>query len=311
MKQRHSLFLVSILIFFASATAKAQPPEAAPIEYPSQHFLNNTISDFYRSFNIRNGNFVSMNVEGQKPDNEALGEICHLIAARLGNFNVGSTGATYQINPQNPNLITVNFTLKFDDYGLNFHIAQADSVELKRYASNNATQWLIVPGDPQKYFDTPIIDLHAKANQPISGITENIATLVAFPEELLPAVHLHQSMVQLKAIGLAMMYFLQDYDEHLDFTPQNFREKLKGYTRNESVFTAPGDPAGTTSYDVNANVVGLSLADFTSPSETVAFYLGHDQKLDFRYDGLSAVCFMDGHVKAVSPEQAKNLRWEP
>ena len=92
---------------------------------------------------------------------------------------------------------------------------------------------------------------------------------------------------------------------------QNFRKKLTPYLKNDLVFTAPGDPAGTTSYDVNANVVGLSLADFTAPSETIAFYQGHDQKLDFRYGGLSPVCFMDGHVKAVTPEEAKTLRWAP
>jgi len=307
----YSLLLASSLVIGVSAMAKAQPPEPVSIEYPSQNFLNDIIYDFYRSFNIRDGNLASIHVEGQATDSRGLDEICSIIAARLGDISVVPTDARYIIDPQNPNLITVNFTLKFNYNGLNFHIAQADRVVLKRHDAHNGVQWLIVPGDPQKYFNSPLVGLPAKADQSISGITENIATLVAFPEKLLPVVHLRQSMVQLKTIGLAMMYFLQDYDERLDFDQQNFRKKLTPYLKNDLVFTAPSDSAGTTSYDVNTNVVGLSLADFTSPSETVAFYMGHDQKLDFRYGGLSPVCFMDGHVEAVSPEEAKNLRWTP
>lgn len=53
------------------------------------------------------------------------------------------------------------------------------------------------------------------------------------------------------------------------------------------------------------------MAAFNSPSSIVAFYLGHDQKLDFRFGGLTPVCFMDGHVKDVTPEEAKSLQWKP
>jgi prepilin-type processing-associated H-X9-DG protein len=53
------------------------------------------------------------------------------------------------------------------------------------------------------------------------------------------------------------------------------------------------------------------MADIKNVPTLVALYLGRDQKLDFRYGGLSPVCFVDGHVKAVTPEEAKSLRWEP
>lgn len=311
MKKIFSLLLAGSLVFGVSVNVNAQPPEPTLIEYPSQNFLNSIIDDFYRSFNTRYANFESTHVEGLKPDSKELGEVCRIIVSRLGSFSMESTNANYSVNPQNPNLITVNFTLNFDDYGLNFHIAQADQVVLKRHDDNNVVQWLIVPSDPQKYFDSPIVDLHTKSELPISGITESIATLVAFPEELLPIIHLHQSMSQLKSIGFAMIYFLQDYDGQFAFTAQNFREKLSGYTRNESVFTAPGDNSGVTSYDVNLNILGVPNIESYDNKDVVAFYLGHNQKLDFRYNGKSVVCFMDGHVEAISPEEAKDLQWKP
>jgi hypothetical protein len=311
MKKIFQVLLASGLVLGMSAIAKAQPPEQKPIEYPSQMNMDSVITDFYRTFDSQRFGYEGELADWQKPDNKALDEMHRIIANRLGNYSVEPTDAIYTVNPHDPSLITVHFTLKLDDYGLNFHIAQADSIQLKRHADNNGVQWLIVPGDPQKYFDAPLVDLQPKASQPISGITENIATLVAFPEKMLPVVQLHQSMTQLKAIVLGMFYFMQDYDEHLAFTPQNFREKLKMYTRNESFFTAPGDAAGVTSYSLNPSILGEPDIESYDNRNVVAFYLGHDQNLDFRYDGLSPVCFMDGHVKAVTPEEAKNLRWKP
>jgi len=54
----------------------------------------------------------------------------------------------------------------------------------------------------------------------------------------------------------------------------------------------------------------VNAAGIQNPSTLVSIYQGHDQKLDFKYDGHSVVGFMDGHVKAVTPEEAKNLRWK-
>jgi hypothetical protein len=43
----------------------------------------------------------------------------------------------------------------------------------------------------------------------------------------------------------------------------------------------------------------------------VAFYEGENQTLDFRHDGHAHVGFATGHVEAVTPQQAKTLRWKP
>ena len=64
-------------------------------------------------------------------------------------------------------------------------------------------------------------------------------------------------------------------------------------------------------YALNAHLEGLNLDDVTQPSRTVLFYEGADGKLDFRHNGKSNVAFADGHVKAIGPDEAETLIWNP
>jgi len=312
MKKIFSLLLAGSLVFGISAIANAQPPEPAPAALNNQHWKRSpeeTIGQFLNACSSGALPFITDLVEGVNLNNPSSPAIQKAVNASLGNFVLDAENIKTSPDGQNPGLITATFTLDFRDYAMGFRIQQNDSVQLKRHfiragiAGADNEYWSIVPGNPQKYFYS--------TNDQRSGFTEKLATLIAYPKQMLPQIYLHQSEVQLKQLGLAFVMFTQDYNERIDVTQEDFKKRLTPYMKNASIFTAPDDPLGTTSFNINPNIVGLPMSAFTDVDDTVAFYLGKDQKLDFRYDGLSPVCFLDGHVEAVTPEEAKNLQWKP
>ena len=316
MEKIFSLVLAGCLVFGVSAIAKAQPPEPL-VQLPPKHFPRspeNTTQGFIRdSGNL--GAYYSDYVEGYDPGNPALQEILQeingIIKQDIGKFVLTAKDITIVPNPQNSDLATADFTLEFSDAVLGLRLAQKDSVQLKRHpipnneAGGKNEYWSILPGDPQNYFKS------FETVEDKTGFTERLATLLAYPKQMLPKIHLQQSELQLKQLGLALMMFSQDYNNQLVFTPQDYMEKLTPYVKNKAVFTAPDENSREISYGVNPNIAGLKLTGSLDYGDIVAFYLGKDQKLDFRYDGLSPVCFLDGHVEAVTPEEAKNLQWKP
>ena len=116
------------------------------------------------------------------------------------------------------------------------------------------------------------------------------------------------SGMRLKQLGLGVMQLSQDYDEKINFGPNDFQQKLQPYLKNTSVFRSPltGRP-----YVMNPALSGMSLAQISEPAQTVLFYEGSSGRLFFSPEGTAAVLFMDGHVGNVSPEQAANLIWTP
>jgi len=315
MKKIYQVLLSSSLVFSVSTIAKAQPPEPTEpaIQLPPLHYSRtseDTVQRFISESAMGNATYPNDYVEGVDNSNAALPQIGGIRKLDLGNFVLAARDITISPNPQSPDLVTANFTLEFSDDALGLKLAQKDSVELKRHLIPNNKQegkneyWSIVPGDPQKYFED-------NSSPEKSGFTERLATLFAYSKEMLPKIHLQQSELQLKQLGLALMMFSQDYAEQLVFTQENYVEKLTPYLKNKTIFVAPGTNADATNFTINPNIAGLKLTQDLDYEDTVAFYLGKDQKLDFRYDGLSPVCFLDGHVEAISPEEAKNLEWQP
>lgn len=315
MKKVTQLLLAGSLVFAGATAAKAQPP--GPIipkfQQPIPRTPETTIQEFV---DWMSGLYIFQNdyVEGINKDNPEPVEIDKMLQQDIGQLALTAKNINISPDPQNADLVRANYILEFSDDALGIHLTQNDNIELKRHLTPNNDfgdgneYWSIIPGNPQTYFESSPNDIPAPGGQ---GFTAHMATLAAYPQVMLPKIHLRQSEMQLKQLGLALMQFSQDYNERLDFTQQNFKEKLTPYLKNVSIFTAPGDLPGTSSYDVNLNILGLNLAAFTSPSDTVAFYLGHNQQLDFRYGGHAPVCFMDGHVEAITPDGAKNLRWKP
>jgi prepilin-type processing-associated H-X9-DG protein len=113
-----------------------------------------------------------------------------------------------------------------------------------------------------------------------------------------------------KRIAVALIMFATDYDDTLKLTAANWQKKIASYVKDTTAFTCPEDKAGSTSYSLNANIVGKVLTYLEDPSRTVLVYEGKDGKLIFRHGGKAMVGFADGHVTAVTPETAKNLLWK-
>lgn len=89
--------------------------------------------------------------------------------------------------------------------------------------------------------------------------------------------------------------------------PENAEEQA----RRDKMTDDLGIPRSGEPYALNARLDGLKLADIAEAARTVLFYEGNNETLDFRHDGKSNVAFCDGHVKAMSLDEAKTLIWDP
>ncbi len=135
------------------------------------------------------------------------------------------------------------------------------------------------------------------------------------------------TLSNLKLLGLGVAQFVQDYDEIYAFGPQYVEEALDQYTADKSLFEVPGTRQH---YAFNTRLCGqedvrdgiemvnpdpprdqVPFAQRAKRERRVVFYEGADEKPIFRYDGKAAICFADHHVQLVTPDEAKNLVWEP
>jgi prepilin-type processing-associated H-X9-DG protein len=104
---------------------------------------------------------------------------------------------------------------------------------------------------------------------------------------------------------------LQNHDRRYALNADSFQKFLDPYLPNRNVFRCPSDRSGAESYAFNANLVGILYTSINNPTTLVAIYEGRGGKLHFKHDGKAGVVFADGHVKMVSEDEAKALRWEP
>lgn len=128
------------------------------------------------------------------------------------------------------------------------------------------------------------------------------------PPGLIPFLRTEESKQRLLLLGLAVMSLTQDFDEIYAFAPEYSTEALLPYLKAKDSFTVPGTGE---QFSFNERLCGRWLGDLHEPAQIVLFYDGHDEKLTFRNNGRAAVCFADGHVKLITPETAKTLRWAP
>lgn len=313
MKQIFQLLLAGSLVCGVSAIAKAQPPaptsQLPPIfdyscpggqtpELAIQKFFMNEEGPYEMAAKI---------VAGADPDNPALQRLQKMVQDSFGKFYVNPQHIEISPDPKNSDFATAHYRLVLHS-DLGFTVTQDDSVRLEKYVTNKCTYWMIVPNDPsdgtQQFYDYSSEDKE-------SGFTTRLATYIAYPQKSLTAYDLSQSEINVKQILLGLMMYEQDYNNQINLTPQNYKDGLMPYIKSNILFTAPGDEAGIVSYDINPNLVGINEAEIKNPWTLVAVYQGHDQKLDFKYGENSVVGFADGHVKAVTQEEAKSLRWKP
>ena len=313
MKKIFPLLLASSLVCGVSAIAKAQPPAPTnpipPIfdyscpggqtpELAIGKFFDNAEGPYETAAKI---------VAGADPDNPALQRLQKLVYDSFGKSIVYPQKIEISPDPQNADFATAHYRLVIHN-DLGFTITQDDSAKLEKYVTNKCTYWMIVPNDPS---DGAEQFYRYSSEDKESGFTTRLATLIAYPQQSLTAYDLSQSESNVKQILLGLMQYEEDYDHQINLTSQNYKEGLMPYLKSDILFTAPGDAEGTVSYDINSNLAGVNDLTIKNPHTLVAIYQGHDQKLDFKYGDNSVVGFADGHVEAVTREEAKNLRWQP
>jgi prepilin-type processing-associated H-X9-DG protein len=169
----------------------------------------------------------------------------------------------------------------------------------------NKHKWQLVPKNA-KQFDSLTKGEYSQLNLLLIN-----ATLVAHSEEILnlPAEDLRtESQRALKLIAMAALQFSLENDEKFAFDASNVYEKLKPFLRNEKLLQ---DPKTGKAFALNAQVANTELIKIQHPAQTVLFYTGKNGQLAYDANGKALVAFADGHVKAVSREQAAKLRWNP
>jgi len=117
-----------------------------------------------------------------------------------------------------------------------------------------------------------------------------------------------QSMSNMKAIGLAVMMYMQAHDEHFPHAA-SWTDEISPYLKDKSVLHDPADqPSHRYSYAFNAKWSGAYLAKLESPSQAVLLFESNSGKKNAsdhgasiarpgRHSGGSIFCFCDGHVK--------------
>lgn len=314
MKKIFPLLFVCSSILGVSRIVKAQQPnspmETSPVTDgycpEAKKTPEMAIHSFFKS--IKRIRALSTRVVvGADRNNHALPRLQKVLSDSLGTFRIKPDHIKVSLDARNSNFVTARFQLVLHN-DLGFTVVQDDSAKLEKEIKGKCTYWQIVPNNPsniaQEFY-------HYNIDDKGSGFTTRLATLIAHPKKALAAYDLRQSASNLHRISLGLKMYEADYDNQINLTPQNYKDGLSTYVRGNVFFTAPGDPVGIISYNLNPNIHGINEEDIKDPQTLVTIYQGHDQKLDFKYAGYTTVSFMDGSVRIISREEAKNLRWKP
>lgn len=282
-------------------SASAQPPDPPRIDAPSpvdiaqmrQGSVYQTLATFIDEHNKGNWQAFPDLIEGAERDTAKLAKAGADIHKSRGTFRLSYRNFDYAVE-NGFAMGTIDLTAK-NHLGLS--MSWRESLKF-HWAADGL--WRMVVGPP-----------NLAEWRGADGYLQQFAMLIAHPKEMQAAFQQGKSARQVKQLMLGVLQFVQDHDGTLDFTEESLKHELAPYTRNAELWTAPGDDDGIISYSFNGNLFGLRLGQLGPTDKIVSFYLGRDEKPEFRYDGLTVVGFVDGHVEYLNAEQAKNLRWKP
>jgi prepilin-type processing-associated H-X9-DG protein len=186
-------------------------------------------------------------------------------------------------------------------------VSQEETVTLRREPTKGGPVWRIVPDKA----DEPATLGEIAFGKTRKGVIRTMVSYYANADLALKKMALNYSMVQVRQLGLGIFQYAEDGGEQFPPDAVTLAERITPYLRSKSVFTALGDPEGVQSYQYNPKIFGTQLGKIESPAEVVLLFMGKPDKLDFRYNGKTVVGYADGHVKAITEEEAKNLKWAP
>ena len=163
--------------------------------------------------------------------------------------------------------------------------------------------WRVVPAPIEDVLDKDLFKL-----SPLSLV----ATLALRDPRLLPLLQQLLAANQLKQLALGTMQFTQDYQEMYAFDDQAHERALLPYIKSPQLFTIIGTK--DEKWRFNDLLAGKSLAALSEVARTVLFYDGDatsTESLHFRFGDKTLIGFADGHVKALSKDELKDIIWNP
>lgn len=169
--------------------------------------------------------------------------------------------------------------------------------------ANYSGGWRVVPPSvdevlAKSLYDTPPLQL--------------AAVLATRDPRLLPVIRQFRGLTQLKQLGLGAIQLSQDYNETFAFDDAAHERALLPYLKTGSFYTIAGTK--DEKWHFNDNLSTVALAQLNEPTRIVLFYDGSapdSEHLNFRFDDKTLICFGDGHCKALSRNEVKDLIWKP
>jgi hypothetical protein len=113
-----------------------------------------------------------------------------------------------------------------------------------------------------------------------------------------------------KQISTACMIHATDHDDKILINTANARKALGPILKNDQIWQDPATKK-TMTVSFNPNLLNKRLSEIQAPAETVLASWGPKDALIFDDSGRTVIAFTDGHVKLMTKEQAKTLRWKP
>lgn len=213
--------------------------------------------------------------------------------------SVGAQGMSFSVHVQKPSYLKDTATAQIAaTIGKSNRNSQSinETVKFKRTGSN----WLIVS---------------PAAAPPVQSFVNMAAFMLVkgdrFSQKQAGGAKSTSCLTNVKQLALGCIMYANDYDDILKLKAGTWSDSIMPYIKNKALFTCPLDKPGAASYSFNSALSGKNYAVVASPAQTVMIYEGKNKQLNFRHDGKATVGFADGHVKLVSKEEARSLRWNP
>jgi len=119
-----------------------------------------------------------------------------------------------------------------------------------------------------------------------------------------------QCMSNLKQLSLAVLMYVQDYDERFPRAGADWADLIEPYMKNRSLLKCPAD-LEEPSYQLNESLRGRSMSEVVFPSSAVLFFESDDGKTTvYRHNGGSVIALADGHVKWYKEGGEEALWWD-
>ena len=115
---------------------------------------------------------------------------------------------------------------------------------------------------------------------------------------------------RIKVIALGTALYVQDYDDLFPYPAKSYSVAISPYIKNLDYFKSPAaEPGETLSYSMNRNLEGVALSLVKEPMKTVLLYEGKNQRPAYRFEGRTAIAFVDGNAKLATEAEVKAYVW--